>query len=366
MTIDLTRAVKLEATTVSNPERVIIDLPDLEFRVAPGVGQRSEGLITAFRFGAFGPRHSRIVIDTAVPVHVERAVVQRKGGGRDGAQAVIELVRHDPAAPLKPPTATRAVADVRPVIHEEEAPPPAAKSRPVIVIDPGHGGIDPGTVAPGGLLEKDVVLAVSRQLRAILSASGRYTVVMTRAGDTHVSLDQRLKISRSNGADLFLSIHADAVPEENLAKSVRGGSIYTLSEQASDEQARRLAERENRADVAAGLEATPADDRGEVRNILIDLLRRETAELSAHVRALLTSELRKRIVLSRDAQRSAAFKVLKQTHTPSVLIELGYMSNADDQKLLRSPEWHRQVAESIATAINTYFSARTAGAAYKP
>lgn len=370
MTIHLTQAVKLEASTVSNPDRVIIDLPAVDFRVDPALGQKGKGVITAYRFGVFGPRHSRVVIDTAGPVHVERAAVLPASGGHQGAQAVIELVREDRGAAAarrrQSPRATMAEARSVAADHEEEAAPAVAKSRPVVVIDPGHGGIDPGTVAPGGFLEKDVVLAVCRQLRSLLSATGRYTVIMTRVSDTHVSLDQRLEISRKRAADLFISIHADAVPEENQAQSVRGGSIYTLSEEASDEQARRLAERENSADIAAGLEATPADERGEVRNILIDLLRRETADLSAHVRGLLVNELRNRIVLSRDAQRSAAFKVLKQTHTPSVLIELGYMSNADDRKLLRSPEWHKQVAESIAAAINTYFSTRTAGSAFKP
>jgi N-acetylmuramoyl-L-alanine amidase len=232
------------------------------------------------------------------------------------------------------------------------------KAKPVVMIDPGHGGLDPGAVGAGGLLEKHLVMAVSQHLRAILVASGRYRVLMTRNSDIFVSLDQRLRLTRRYGADLFVSIHADAVGTQDLAPNVRGATVYTLSEQASDGQARRLAEKENAVDVLGGLVTGPQEARDDVRSILIDLWRQETANLSADFQTLLIGGLRKRISLAREPQRSAAFKVLKQAHSPAVLIELGYMSNDDDQKLMKSVGWQTQVAGTIAAAIDAFFARR--------
>jgi N-acetylmuramoyl-L-alanine amidase len=240
-------------------------------------------------------------------------------------------------------------------------PAKPANTRPVILIDPGHGGPDPGAVAGPDLVEKNVVLAVARQLRAILAANRRYDVRLTRSEDVFVSLDERLRLSRQYDADLFISLHVDALAESDAARSVRGATIYTLSERASDETARRLAEKENASDLLAGLESGPAAGEDQVRSILIDLIRRETANFSTEFRNLLTDRLRGRIALSRDPARSAAFKVLRQSETPCVLLELGYMSNTEDQTRLRTPEWQRLVAQSVAAAVDAYFAERLAG-----
>ena len=228
------------------------------------------------------------------------------------------------------------------------------------MIDPGHGGIDGGAVSASNILEKDVVLAVAKELGRQLGTTGRYDVRMTRASDVFISLDQRVNLSLEQGVDLFISLHADSLAEDRGARSIRGATIYTLSERASDEHARRMAEKENASDLVAGLKAPDVEDDDQVTGILIDLMKRETANFSADFSNTLVSKMKRKVALSRVPQRAAAFKVLKQTHAPSVLIELGYLSHPEDEKLLNSPDWHKQVASSIAAAVDAYFAKRTA------
>ena len=225
------------------------------------------------------------------------------------------------------------------------------------MLDPGHGGLDSGTVAPTGDTEKTIVLEFAQQLRDKLEKSGKYRVAMTRTDDRFVPLADRVQLARSRQAALFLSIHADALAHRDAES--RGASVYTLSETASDAEAARLAEAENRADVIAGvdLSAEPND----VADILIDLAQRETKVFSANLARALIMELKVTSRMHKHPLKSAGFRVLKAPDVPSVLIELGYVSSSQDLKYLMSDPWRSRATDSIVQAITTFFATRLAG-----
>ncbi|MGL4397695.1 MAG: N-acetylmuramoyl-L-alanine amidase [Hyphomicrobium sp.] len=359
--IDLSEGVTAEVYTLANPYRVIIDLPDVGFDLPAGTGASIDGkrLISAFRYGLFAERKARVVIDTPGPTAIAKADMVR---AKAGVTLRVVLKAMDAqtfgvgtGASRRPPTAASPAAEADPA-----TPKKAPRAKPIIVIDPGHGGVDPGALGRNNVAEKTIVLAVGQALKAAFAASGRYDVRMTRTTDVFVSLDKRLQFSADQDADLFISLHADSIEEREAADSIRGATVYTLSDRASDEQARRKAEKENAADRIAGLDISDSAGSEQVKNILIDLLKRETLNFSTDFSNLLVKRLAKAATLSRDPQRSAAFKVLKQTHAPSVLLELGYMSNPKDESDMMTPDWQKRVAGSIALAVDSYFSKRTA------
>jgi N-acetylmuramoyl-L-alanine amidase len=236
----------------------------------------------------------------------------------------------------------------------------AADLRPVIVIDPGHGGVDNGTRS-GTESEKNLVLGFGLALRDRIEQSGKYRVVMTRSDDTFIPLADRVRIARNQSAALFVSIHADALPRRE--GDAQGATIYTLSDRATDAEAERLAETENKADAIGGVNLT--EEPTEVADILIDLAQRETRTFSNRFARLLAGEMKNTARMYKHPLKSAGFRVLKAPDVPSVLVELGYVSNKSDLQHLVSENWRSKTVGSMAQAIDAFFAKRlvTAGPA---
>jgi len=354
--MDLSRKIELRAFALADPYRVVLDIPQVTFALPPKTGESGGGLIKAFRFGLVMQGGSRMVFDFAEPVRIERAFVIDATGGTP-ARLVLEVV------PTDRESFVRKIA-LENRLPRPESPDPGrpeagnGDSRPVVVLDPGHGGIDTGTKGSHGELEKDIVLDFAQRLRERVDKSGKYRVILTRNDDTFVPLADRVHIARKAGASLFVSIHADALPRKE--GDAQGASVYTLSETASDSEAARLAENENRADVIAGVDLKTEPD--DVADILIDLVQRETKSFSLQFARKLLGEMKAAARLHKAPLKSAGFRVLRAPDVPSVLVELGYVSNRQDLQSLLSDRWRNRTADSIAQAIEVYFATHLAGA----
>jgi N-acetylmuramoyl-L-alanine amidase len=359
LSFDLSGPVAPTVFALADPDRIIIDVPNVDFRLDPQagrvgpapaggrrrIGRGGEGLITSFRFGLLAPGKSRVVVDLGAPVRVVRASSETDPATH-ASRLVLELARTDAAnfrASLKP----QAVA--APATATAVNAPADRAQKPVIVIDPGHGGVDSGAMV-NGLVEKYVVFDFAKTLAERLTATGRFKVVMTRTEDVFVPLGERVRLAHEANADLFVSVHADTVPE---ATAVAGATIYTASDKASDAEAARVADKENQADAQAGLdgrEETPG-----VSDILFDLTRRETRAYS-HVFArdlMVNWKLVGR--LNKNPERAAGFRVLKAPDVPSVLLELGYLSNPQDAAALTSTTWRDKATAQVTAAIVGFF-----------
>ncbi len=356
--VDLSRKVVMRPFTLADPYRVVVDLPPVTFQFPPDAGERGRGLVKAFRYGLMMPGGSRIVLDTTGPVRIDKAFVLDPSDGQP-ARLGLDLVE------VSRDAFVRAAADNNARRAPERAAPPAAEppapsagdARPTIVLDPGHGGIDSGTRAAGSEPEKALVLDFARTLRDKLEKAGKYRVVMTRADDSFVPLADRVRFARQHNAELFISIHCDALARgEGVAE---GASVYTLSEHATDDEAARLADAENRADVISGVDLSVEPD--DVAGILIDLAQRETKTLSLQFAKRLVKDFGGAARLHKHPLKSAGFRVLKAPDVPSVLIELGYVSNRADLKELTSETWRSRAGDAIVQSINGYFTTRLAG-----
>ncbi len=333
-----------------HPDRLVVDLPEVNFQIDPVAGKPEpgrDGLIRAFRFGLFAPGHSRIVADLSGPAALRRAEVTSIAGG-DASRLTLELGPTDRAAFHAAARTPQAL----PMVDLPSARPEPSAGRPVVVIDPGHGGLDPGASGVLGTVEKDVVLQFATALAARLSAGDHYRVVMTRHDDSFVSLSDRMRVARDAEASLMISIHADTLADG----SVTGATVYTAADQASDGEAARVAAKENEADAAAGLDDAPKA--ADVSDILFDLTRRETRTYAHQFQRTLTGSWAKVARLNHNPERAAGFKVLQAPDVPSVLLELGYLSSGTDVRSLVSDAWRGKAVDSVAAAVDTFFSAR--------
>jgi len=350
--IDLNEKVSFKYFTLADPYRVVIDLPALTWQQDMRL-PAWKGLVKNLRFGLFSTDVMRIVLDATGPVSVSKIFLLEPSAGFN-YRLVIDLETSPEAAFRAAIDARRAAesASSAPAVAPSEPLRSAAKpknSKPVIVIDAGHGGVDPGAHGRKAR-EKDVVLAFAREFAAVLRQSGRYEVHLTRDRDIYIPLRERVNIARRHDANLFISIHADAIERKN----VRGMSIYTLSETASDKEAAALARQENRSDIIAGIDF--GNQPSEVTNILIDLAQRETKNLSVKFANTVVNKMNGKTELLERTHRFAGFRVLKAPDVPSVLIELGFLTNRNDEKLLVSSKWRKSVSAALKEAVDRYFS----------
>ncbi|MFW5834101.1 MAG: N-acetylmuramoyl-L-alanine amidase family protein [Pseudomonadota bacterium] len=350
--IETTRSLAAEIA------RPTADRLELTIRAALGPAPSiatPRGFVRAIVAEPLGGGRTRLHLTLDGPGRVARAFALDRNA--DGFYRYVIDVEPDPAA--GPPAAappvqrtTEVQAPRRPPLRRADAAraAPAPPSRPVVVIDPGHGGVDPGAIAPSGLLEKDVVLDVGHRLRERLAADGRLDVVMTREGDQALTLARRIDLAAEARADLLVSLHADSLPQ---TPSLAGASVYTLSQQPSDPEAARRAQSENAADERLEMITTQTDET--VRTILTSIMRTSTTQRSVRAADDVATELRRVTPMLGRERRSANFVVLRSLHTPSVLVELGYLSNPEDEARLTDPAHRDRLAEALFRSVTGYF-----------
>ncbi len=365
--IELSGTAKFKTYTLENPNRLIVDLPQFGWKVGT-IQKPVSSYIADIRHGDVGGGLSRLVLQTSRPVYImssfllpsdktqpDRIVIDFQKGSASTTQNL--------AAQMPPPRPAHAKADKSPALDVEryeepqmssfeEKPKPRNLQKPLIIIDPGHGGQDPGARAANGAFEKSIVLAVGLELKEALERSGQYRVQMTRDTDIFIPLKERVKFARRNGGDLFISLHADSMSNS----SVSGASVYTLSDTASDKEAEKLAERENKSDAIAGVNLAAQDN--DVANILIDLASRDTMNQSRYLANTVVATMPGKGVemLARKPHRSAGFAVLKALDIPSILVEMGYLTNMEEANRLSTREYRRKVAAGLKGSIDAYFT----------
>ncbi|PZQ45902.1 MAG: N-acetylmuramoyl-L-alanine amidase [Micavibrio aeruginosavorus] len=381
--IETSKKTDFRAFILQNPPRLVLDLPAFDWRASLPSSNNGE-LVGAIRNGTLQPGISRIVIDLKKQVTLKSAFTLPSGGGNSD-RVVMDIApvfgtynptnekmfgslnssapKQLPIAPpksfetnpshaLNPPGSYAPSEEKASYVPAPEPPAPTKNGKKkMIVIDAGHGGQDPGALGANGKKEKDVTLATAQELKKQLEATGRYRVHLTRSTDVFIKLPDRVAIGRKQGADLFISLHADSIDKPGVS----GASIYTLSNKASDAQTAKLAARENQADLIAGVDLSHEDK--EVANILIDLAMRDTMNQSKFFANMVVKQAKsKGIQMLDQPHRFAGFAVLKAPDVPSVLIEMGFMSNKAEVNALSSPAYRQKIASAIVGGVDSYFS----------
>ncbi|MDO9383631.1 MAG: N-acetylmuramoyl-L-alanine amidase [Hyphomicrobiaceae bacterium] len=368
--VGLERSTKFTVRALTNPNRVIVDVEDTKLQLPGDLGGKNVGVISSFRAGISGPNQSRIIIDVTEPVYIESSKMEKAPDGKGHRLALSIVTAEGPKKAMKAPFALGA-AGLGPVGLQPPMPVPAVRPevsaakafKPIIVIDPGHGGHDSGAMKHG-TVEKDVVLAFSKVLREKLEATGRYKVMMTRDADVFVELGDRVKYGEKHNASLFIAVHADYATTK-----ASGATIYSLRESVA-KGLKRSAKGDMTDNALSGTElksvkesAASDFDMGAIKGILSDLAGREveaTQERTTLFSRSVVEYMGSSTNMRNDPDQQAAFRVLKTAQFPSVLIELGYVTNSKDAGNLNSNEWRGKVADSIMTAVDNYFSQQIA------
>ena len=371
--LEVTAPITFQQADDSDTRHLEVTLPPLDWRADPTALGRGVGLVHKLSYVLPDAAGGRLDLETSRPAVVRKMfLIPPSGNGNyrlvldlEATSVSASASRTPIAAGALPPTAApvpvppprpmvtpASLPEIKPALPE--ASPPRKErhpGKPIVVLDPGHGGVDPGATSVSGAYEKNIVLALAQDVKAQLDKDGKVTAILTRDRDIFIPLRERVAIARAANADLFMSLHADIVADSDI----RGLSVYTLSQNASDAEAQALADKENKSDIVAGIDFS--NESPEVTNILIDLVQRESMNLSAKFAGSVITEVsRDTRQLLQNTHRFAGFAVLKAPDVPSVLVESGYLSNERDEQMLRRPEYRAKLAQALARAIENFLA----------
>ncbi|MDO8358897.1 MAG: N-acetylmuramoyl-L-alanine amidase [Devosia sp.] len=373
LVLDLSATTEFAIVSLDDPQRIAVDVKAANSSITTPPTVAGTGIVTAVTVMMAEGGRARAELVLSSPAVVQQAYVLEPIGDQP-ARLVVDLIpttAEDFAARAAADLANAISRGVPDAITPSEAPAsepgldpsseapsssePVAEaaptgSRPLIVLDPGHGGFDSGAEVPGGIREKDITLAFALQLRDLLVQSGRFDVALTRDDDTYLTLNERVDLARQNKADLFISLHADTFQETDI----RGASIYTRDERATDILDKVLADGENHRDIVAGY--VQADVKPAVVDILVDLMRRQVRQQAYVAAGDIVKAMQPSVTLRRFPVRQADFFVLQAPDIPSMLIELGFMSNSADIRNLESTNWRNNFVDAIAKGVGAYFA----------